>query len=288
MPYTIQLKHLYQQVKQGKARWDGGSFIDYPDLDDETKDRLYNWQFYERLGQGDSNRPLECAPTWHMSAGGVRADIKTMKTRVPGLFIAGPVGGHTLGGLNFATYDGILAGRQAAHGPTGWAHRLWTRPRFKLSRTRSPPSSRTPAMRATRPSGSRTASGNVVWEQLMFVKSAPGLKKALSELESIKAEMVPRMQLRTGATRYNTDLVDALDVQDMLQVAEMVIHAALAREESRGPHFREDFPFTDNKSWLKYVVVSHENETVRTRLERPGRSTCARAGVLDYFANPYA
>ena len=107
MPYTIQLKTLYQQVKQGKARWDGGNFTDYRHLDDETKERLYNWPFYERLGQGASNRPLECAPTWHMSAGGVRADIKTMETRVPGLFIAGPVGGHTLGSLNFASYDGL-------------------------------------------------------------------------------------------------------------------------------------------------------------------------------------
>ena len=121
----------------------------------------------------------------------------------------------------------------------------------------------------------------------MFVKSAPGLEKALRELETIEAEMVPHMRLRTSAARYNTDLVDALDVQDMLQVAEMVIHAALARKESRGPHYREDFPFTDNKNWLKYVVVSREDQTVRTRLE-PGQAEirAPRARGAGLFRQP--
>ena len=289
MPYTIQLKNLYQQVKQGKARWDGGSFIDYPDLDDATKDRLYNWQFYARLGQDDSNRPLECAPTWHMSAGGVRADIKTMKTRVPGLFIAGPVGGHTLGGLNFATYDGLLAGRQAAHRSHLVGSPVMDQVEVRAFEDSIATQLENAGDEGDSPIRVKNRIRNVVWEQLMFVKNAPGLEKALSELESIKAEMVPRMQLRTGATRYNTDLVDALDVPDMMQVAEMVIHAALAREESRGPHFREDFPFTDNKNWLKYVVVSREDKTVRTRLE-PARQKYVRPkpAVLDYFDNPYA
>ena len=80
MPYTIQLKMLYQQVKQGKARWDGGSFTDYRHLDDETKERLYNWPFYERLWLGSSNRPLECAPTWSV---GVRCPSPSTGLRTP-------------------------------------------------------------------------------------------------------------------------------------------------------------------------------------------------------------
>ena len=224
-----------------------------------------------------------------MSAGGVRADIKTMETRVPGLFIAGPVGGHTLGGLNFASHDGLLAGRQAAS-----RSRRVSLPVVDEVKVRAFEDSIAAHLASAgdgdeSPIRVKNRIRNVVWEQLMFVKSAPGLEKALRELEAIEEEMVPRMRLRTSAARYNTDLVDALDVHDMLQVAAMVIHAALARKESRGPHFREDFPFTDNKSWLKYVVVSREDKTVRTRLE-PARQKYVRPEpeVLDYFDNPYA
>ncbi|MEE9199180.1 MAG: FAD-binding protein, partial [Dehalococcoidia bacterium] len=50
-PYTIQLKALYQQVKQGKARWDGGNYTDYRLVDPEALKRYqYNWEFYEKLG----------------------------------------------------------------------------------------------------------------------------------------------------------------------------------------------------------------------------------------------
>ena len=289
MPYTIQLKNLYQQVKQGKARWDGGNFVDYRHLDDDAKERLYNWPFYERLGQDASNQPLEVAPTWHMSAGGIRANIKTMETRVPGLFIAGPVGGHTLGGLNFASYDGLLAARQAVSRSRRVSSPVLDEVEVRAFGDSIGTHLTNAGTGGESPIRVKNRIRNVVWERLMFVKSAPGLEKAIRELETIKEEVVPHMRLRTNAARYNTDLVDALDVQDMLQVAEMVIHAALARKESRGPHFREDFPFTDNKNWLKYVVVSREDNMVTTRLE-PARQKYVRPQpeVLDYFDNPYA
>ena len=290
MPYTVQMKALYQQVKQGKARWDGGSFADYRLVDSEIiENRYYHSPFYERLGKSASNRPLECAVTWHMSAGGVRADVKTLETNVPGLFIAGPVGGHQLGGLNFASYDGLVAGTEAA----------------RRARAKSLPDAVDAQVRSCEeivanhlstvdregisPIQVKKQVREIVWENLMYAKNAEGLNQALDRLKVVEEEVVPRMRLRTSTARYNTDLVDALDVRDMIDVTEMVIHAALSRQESRGPHFREDFPFTDNDNWLKYVVVSRVDGSVRTRLE-PVRQKYVRpeSGVTDYFADPYA
>ncbi|MEE9569239.1 MAG: hypothetical protein V3W37_07630 [Candidatus Binatia bacterium] len=128
----------------------------------------------------------------------------------------------------------------------------------------------------------------VVWDRLMFVRREESLKQALEQLGAIQEEMIPNMRLRTSSSSYNTDLIDALDAVDMVEVCEMVVHAALARRESRGPHFREDFPVTDNLNWLKHVVVSRDGEQVTTRLE-PVRQKYVRPKreALDYFANPY-
>jgi succinate dehydrogenase/fumarate reductase flavoprotein subunit len=124
---------------------------------------------------------------------------------------------------------------------------------------------------------------------MMFEKTAAGLRQALAELAAVREEMVPSLRLRTTSARYNTELVDALDVRDMLDVCEMAAHASLAREESRGPHYRKDFPMTDNRNWLKQVVVSREGGRVKSRL-LPVRQKYVRPRreKIDYLADPYA
>ena len=122
----------------------------------------------------------------------------------------------------------------------------------------------------------------------MFVKTEASLKRLLTELDRIEDESIPRIQLRTNTLAYNTDLVDALDAPDMVDAARLIAHAALSRNESRGPHFREDYPRTDNDQWLKQIVVSMQGRDVTTRLEpikqkylKPPR------GQFDYLADPY-
>ena len=124
---------------------------------------------------------------------------------------------------------------------------------------------------------------------MMYAKTAEGLQRGLSELGAVREEMLPFLRLRNTTTRYNTDLMDALDVEDMLEVLEMAAHASLAREESRGPHFREDFPVTDNANWLKQIVVSRENERIAVRHE-PVKLKYLRPPPtkINYLEDPYA
>ncbi|MBT6117822.1 MAG: FAD-binding protein, partial [Rhodospirillaceae bacterium] len=98
MPYTQQMKAQYQQVRKGKADWEGGNFSDFRHIEPEiSKKYQYGWEFYEKIGLNMAKDLLPGAPTWHMTAGGVRADTRTMKTALPRLYIAGAVGGHVLG-----------------------------------------------------------------------------------------------------------------------------------------------------------------------------------------------
>jgi succinate dehydrogenase / fumarate reductase flavoprotein subunit len=68
--------------------------------------------------------------------------------------------------------------------------------------------------------------------------------------------MLPRMGLGSVSRNWNYDWVDALDVEDMLDVCDLTIRASMRRKESRGYFFRDDYPFVDNKNWLKHTVAT--------------------------------
>ncbi len=294
IPYTIQMKMLCQQVKAGKAQWNGGNYIDFRLIDPQVfKKYQYHWEFYDKIGMNVPGDPLPCAPTWHMSAGGVRANVKTMKTDVGRLYIAGAVGGHMLGGVPIASFDGAVAGAEAAHDARrlGLPARVPDQARAdedRLSALLSEPGKGSDG-RGLSPIQIKSRIREIVSDNMMFEKSEKGLNDAIGELSRVEEELVPKMRLRSASTRYNTDLVDALDVQDMLDVCRVAAHASLTRQESRGPHFREEFPFTDNDNWLKQIVVSTEGGRVKTRLV-PVRQKYLRPkpGRLDYFGDPHA
>ena len=293
MPYTIQMKRLYEQVKLGKAEWGSGNFTDFRHFDQEAfKKYVYQAEFYEKLGKDTSKDLLESVPSWHMSAGGVRVNIGTMKTDVPRLYIAGAVGGHQLGGLPFASFDGAIAGAGAARS----APRLGLPKRVpeqvgaaeeRLDALLSGPA-RERNVPGIAPIQVKKRIREIVWNDMMYEKSETGLKDAMEKFAKIEQELAPNMRLRSGSTRFNYDLVDALDVQDMLEVCQITAHACLTRQESRGPHFREEFPFTDNDNWLKRIVVSREGDQVKTRFD-PVQQKYLRPkpGKIDYFDDPY-
>jgi succinate dehydrogenase / fumarate reductase flavoprotein subunit len=56
--------------------------------------------------------------------------------------------------------------------------------------------------------------------------------------------------------RYNTDLLDALEVESLSGLAEAILVSAISRRESRGAHYREDYPDRDDLNWLKHTLIS--------------------------------
>ena len=134
----------------------------------------------------------------------------------------------------------------------------------------------------------KTRIREAVWNNMMYARNEQGLRQALREFADIRREL-PRMRLRSAATRYNMDLVDALDVDDMLDVCEMAAYASLQRCESRGPHFREDYPYTDNENWLKQIVVRRTGGEIKTRLEAVEQKYIRyKAERIDYLKDPFA
>jgi fumarate reductase (CoM/CoB) subunit A len=90
-------------------------------------------------------------------------------------------------------------------------------------------------------------------EYVGVARTEKNLIKALSALEIIRTEDLPKMRAPSGKC-FNLGWVEAIQVPYMLDVAEMIIMSALHRTETRGAHFREDFPET-KPEWLKHTMV---------------------------------
>jgi fumarate reductase (CoM/CoB) subunit A len=88
------------------------------------------------------------------------------------------------------------------------------------------------------------------WENMLAVRNARGLVESLRLFQTLRAESLPRLSVQSP-----DDLVGALELQNLLLVGEMVARSAALRTESRGGHYREDYPERDDRNWLRTIEV---------------------------------
>jgi succinate dehydrogenase/fumarate reductase flavoprotein subunit len=81
------------------------------------------------------------------------------------------------------------------------------------------------------------------------------LRSFIDFLNSVKKDEIPNLACTSKSRTYNKEWIDALELQNMVQLLEMAAQSALLRTESRGVHYREDHPNTDNDRWLKESIV---------------------------------
>src|SRR5207248_1189954 len=109
-PYTLQLKALAREVHAGRARYDGGYFAGFDHCDVAEVDAYTTYgKIFRQLGLRFPQDLVETAVTAHYRQGGIDVDTATMQSSVPGLYVAGGLGGHSNGLIGLATYDGTVA-----------------------------------------------------------------------------------------------------------------------------------------------------------------------------------
>jgi len=105
-----------------------------------------------------------------------------------------------------------------------------------------------------------------IWEitgkYLFIIRNAKGLTEAIKELDEMRKQDLPRIQA-VDITCMNLDWVDAIEAAFALDVAEMIARSALFRKESRGAHYRDDFPEVDNKNWLCHTSLKKEGDKMK-------------------------
>ncbi|PYU98259.1 MAG: succinate dehydrogenase/fumarate reductase flavoprotein subunit, partial [Acidobacteria bacterium] len=85
-------------------------------------------------------------------------------------------------------------------------------------------------------------------------REAKGLTEMRSRLEAIQ-ERYRRVKVEDRGRKYNTDLLEVIELGGLIDLAEALVSSALARQESRGAHSREDFPKRDDPNWLKHTLA---------------------------------
>jgi len=262
-PYTVQLKALVKQVHAGKARYDGGYYAGFDNCDaNEVETYTTYGKTFRQLGLRFPEQLVETAVTSHYRQGGIDVDTATMRSSIPGLYAAGGVSGHSNGLIGLATYDG----RVVSDGIAAEFDSLTDRPiadseceaeRRRLEKLRSRSSG------GVSPAKVKEKLRKLMWEKVGVEKNAAGLRSALDDIEEIRLDVLPDMAISTQSSIANYEWLDAIDVMNMVEVCELIVHSSLERKESRGPFIRTDFPATDNKKWLVANVLKKSGNGLR-------------------------
>lgn len=253
---------MAKEIHAGRASSTGGIFMDATkvpmDVIQKQIPHVYKTCLHRHIDI--SKTPLEVAPGSHTWLGGLKIDVDG-KTPVDGLFAAGETaggihGGNRIGGsaLSASLVYGRRAGRKAAalvknkridlakaeDGAIPEFERAWLAD--LISRDRGPLQSDV-----------RTACRMLAHNKLGPIREERTLREALTEYERIEREDVPAMRLDDKA--HNSDKVrgeeleSALSVRNLALLGRILAIACLKRAESRGAHFRLDYPETDDVHW---------------------------------------
>lgn len=255
-PRDIVSRAIYNEVKAGRGTPRGAVWLDISHKPaDFIKLKLPKMvqQFRDFAGVDITKEKMEVAPTAHYTMGGILVSPETCMTSMPGLFAAGETavsvhGANRLGGNSLT--DILVFGRRAGRAASAHAKKtkLPSLPKKQVSaeleRLQAPFKKKT----GFKPQQMIITLREVMNRYVGISRNRKDLLIALKEVEIIKNKY-PKISL-DGSMRYNLEFNDFLDLRNMLIVCEATIRSALARQESRGAHYRSDFPKTDDKNWL--------------------------------------
>ena len=262
-PYTVQLKALAKQVRAGKARYDGGYFAGFDHCDPAEVETYTTYgKTFRQLGLPFPQQMVETAVTSHYRQGGIDVDTSTMRSSISGLYVAGGVSGHSNGLIGLATYDGKVVADGVACDLPELKSAPMSNQSIELERRRLEQLRNSPGHGIT-PIEVKTRVRDLMWEKVGVEKNATGLGSALDDIERIRLDLLPEMRISNQTKTMNYEWLDAIDVVNMVDACELIIHSSLERKESRGPFFRQDFPRMDNDRWLVANVLKKSGNGLR-------------------------
>src|ERR1700685_3008586 len=262
LPRDEVARSINAEVKAGRGTPHGGIYLDIASRrsPEYILSRLpsMHHQFKELADVDITKEPMEIGPTCHYVMGGVEVDPATGAASVPGLFAVGEVSGgmhgsNRLGGNSLS--DLLVFGRRAGGGAAEYGSALSSRAVVPAEDVAADAVSALQPLERAEGENPYAIHGElqVIMNDLVgLIRRESEMTTALVELDKLRARTA--QVSAPGGRAYNPGWHLALDLRNMLMVAECVAQAALERQESRGGHTREDFPAM-SPEWRKVNLI---------------------------------
>jgi len=261
---------IMREIKEGRGSPHGGVFLDIawikqrlPNAAEHIKRKLPSmYHQFKQLADIDITREvMEVGPTTHYMMGGVRVDAETQMSTVPGLFAAGECaaglhGANRLGGNSLS--DLLVFGKRAGRFAVSFAQEHGTAAVDQgqvdaAARLALEPFERASSNGAEGPYQIQHELQELMQDLVGIVRTEHEMARAVEGIGGLR-QRAGRVGVY-GNREYNPGWHTALDLPNLLTVSEAVTLAALERKESRGAHFREDYPAKDPASGTFNIMV---------------------------------
>ncbi len=262
------------EINEGRGI-DGNVLLDLRHLGREfIEDRLGYLQevAVEFLGIDLAEQPVPVRPGVHYIMGGIKTDVDGA-TNVPGLYAAGECANVSVHGANRlganSLLDTVVFGRRSAVHASNYVnlvdagsgsdeHLEATRSRLRSLFDREP---------SENWASIRNYMANEMTKGIGVFRDQASMEGAKVAIDDVR-KRVEKMSVQNKGKVFNTDLVFTLEMEFMADVAQAVVHCALARKESRGAHYRTDITERDDENWLRHTLAFRdEDATDGVRIE---------------------
>ena len=266
-------RSIYTEIREGRGCGPEGDhvYLDLTHLPPEQLDaKLPDITEFARtyLGIEPYTDPIPIQPTAHYAMGGIPTNVEgevlsDNTTVVPGLYAAGEVACVSVHGANRLGTNSLLDinvfGRRAGIAAAEYSQKadfveLPENPAElvieQVERLRT--STGTERVAALRKELQETMDANV-----MVFRTEQTIKTAVEKIAELR-ERYRNVSIQDKGKRFNTDLLEAIELGNLLDLAEVMAVSALARKESRGGHYREDYPNRDDVNFMRHTMAYRE------------------------------
>jgi fumarate reductase (CoM/CoB) subunit A len=263
----------FTEIKEGRGTKSGAIVVD-PREHDPGLLKIYKSyhphiysMFKEVFGECIANwqEPFEAIPSQHFFMGGIPINEKC-ETSIPGLFAVGEVAGGIHGANRLsgcALTEIFVFGDLLGENVMNWVEKGDLIPPRESEVQEAIDQLEEIFSRqqeGVRPYKIKQAIKNIMWDCFGPSRDEEGMKKGLAGLKHIQENEIPKLALGSHQARYNREKMETVEACLMIKTAILVATAALYRTESRGSHYRTDFPASDDKHWLRNTVLRKSTE----------------------------
>jgi succinate dehydrogenase flavoprotein subunit len=269
-PRDLTSRAIYQEIREGRGI-DGKNYVhlDLRHLGREVLDqKLPDITEFVRtyLGVEPLTDPIPIQPTAHYAMGGIPTDVEARvvidekNTPLAGLYAAGEAACVSVHGANRLGTNSLVdilvfgrrGGRQAARFIK--ENDLVSLPSNPDEPARSMHAELLNSSGKERAADIRDSLRREMMSLASVFRDAQGLGKMRVKLHELR-DRYRRIKIEDRSKKYNTELLEAVELGGLIELAEVLVESALVRQESRGAHWREDYPKRDDANWLKHTLA---------------------------------